>query len=148
MKFEPKSAREAAATQYSWLLPASTYDFEIVEAVDGVSSKGNDMATIMLRIENADGKEFKVRDYIVATEGMAYKVRNFAESIGMLAAYESGDMPASAMLGKTGRAKIAIEPEKDAFPAKNFVRDYLKAGVSAPAMTKTPPLDDDEIPFS
>lgn len=142
MKFEPKTAQEI---DESGLLPAGVYDFEVMEAEDTTSKAGNDMAALVLRVENDDGRGFKILDWLVATDGGAYKVRHFAESVGLLAEYEKGDMPAGVMIGKIGRAKIAVKPAEGQYRSKNVVADYVSGGAVAPAASRG--MADDEIPF-
>lgn len=142
MRFEPKSAQEV---DEAGLLDPGLYDFEVMEAEDKESKAGNDMVALGLRIEDHNGRGLKVLDWLVATDGGAYKVRHFAESVGLLAEYERGDMPAGLMIGKTGRCKITIKPANGEFRAKNAVADYVGAAVEP--VTRTAALVDDEIPF-
>lgn len=142
MRFEPKTAAEI---DEAGLLEAGVYDFEVMEAEDTTSKAGNDMVALVLRAENAEGRGFKLLDWLVATEGGAYKVRHFAEAVGLLAEYENGDMPAGVMIGKTGRAKIAVKPAEGQYRAKNTVADYVPGGAENAPRTKE--LLDDEIPF-
>lgn len=142
MRFEPKTAAEI---DEAGLLAAGVYDFEVMEAEDTQSKAGNDMAAIVLRVEDENGRGFKILDWLVATDGGAYKVRHFAESVGLLSEYEKGDMPAPMMVGKVGRAKIAVKPADGQYRAKNTVADYVLD--SAPSMKSKRDDIDDEIPF-
>lgn len=142
MRFEPKTAQEV---DEAGLLEPGLYDFEVVEAEDTTSKAGNDMAAIALRIEDGAGRGFKVLDWLVATDGGAYKIRHFAESTGLLAEYERGDLPAGYMLGKTGRCKIKVKPAEGEYRAKNTVADYVGAAIEP--VEKTAQMADDEIPF-
>lgn len=140
MRFEPKTAQEI---DESGLLDPGLYDFEVMEAEEKTSSKGNDMVALAIRVEDNDGRGFKILDWLVATEGGAYKVRHFAESVGLLAEYEKGDMPAGVMIGKTGRCKLGIKPAEGQYRAKNTVADYVGAAVEGEKVREL----DDEIPF-
>ena len=147
MRFVPKSAEDADAFG---LLKPGVYDFCVQSADDGVSKAGNEMIVVDLAIEDADGDVSVVRDYLVGSDGMAYKVRHFAESTGLVALYDKGDMPASAVKGAVGRCKIAIEPAKGEYRAKNKVVDYVApqtAEAKAAIKKQTAELDDDSIPF-
>lgn len=143
MRFEPKTAQEI---DEAGLLDPGLYDFEVMEATDKESKAGNDMVELALRIEDPSGRGFKVLDWLVATDGGAYKVRHFAESTGLLAEYEKGDMPAGVMVGKTGRCKLSIKPAEGQYRAKNAVADYV-GGAVEPVGVKRTDLDDSEIPF-
>lgn len=146
MKVEPKSEQEV---QEMGLAAVGVYDFLVVEADDKQSKVGNDMAVIKIKIEDSDGREYKIVDYLVAIDSMAYKIRHFAESVGLLTEYEKGDMPAEFFLGRTGRCKLAVQPAKGEYRAKNVVSDYLPStkigGVPAQSFDRSEL--DDEIPF-
>lgn len=141
MRFEPKTDQQI---DESGLLEPGLYDFEVMEAEEKQSKAGNDMVALILRIEDSDGRGFKVRDWLVGTEANAYKVKHFASSVGLLAEYEKGDLPAGYMVGKTGRCKIKIKPANGEYRAGNAVADYIGATVEAP---KAKQLVDDDIPF-
>lgn len=142
MRFEPKTSQEIDESN---LLDPGLYDFEVVEAADKISRTGNEMVALALRIEDHNGRGNKILDWLVATDGGAYKVRHFAESTGLLAEYEKGNMPAEFMVGRTGRCKLSIKPATGEYRAKNTVADYIGAAVEP--VTKTTTMVDDEIPF-
>lgn len=147
MRFTPKTSKEI---DDDFLLDPGLYDFEVVEAEDKTSKAGNDMVAIGIRIEDANGRGFKVLDWLVGTDGGAFKVRHFAEAVGLLAEYEKGDLPAGYMIGKTGRCKLTIKPGSGEFRAKNAVADYIAGGAVEPVgrTAKLPDsFDDDTIPF-
>ena len=77
MRFQPKTEQEVAG---DGVWPASEVDFEILEATETVSKTGNEMIKLRVRIYNAEGRSKTLFDYLVATEGWAYKVRHFAEA--------------------------------------------------------------------
>lgn len=146
MKVTPVTAKQAEAMG---LIPRSLQDFEVLTADEETSKSGNEMLKVKLGIEH-DGRTRWVTDYLVATEGMAYKVRHFAESIGLLAEYEAGDLHAADVRGRAGRCRVGIEPAKDDFPAKNKIIDYVPMGTAmkaAAGAASTSDLVDDEIPF-
>lgn len=148
MKFAPKTETEV---QEAGLQPAGDYDFEVAEASDEVSKKDNEMIKLKLRVYSDNGGYFTVFDYLL--ESIPYKLRHFAYATGVSPAYEAGTLLARDCDQRTGRCKIAIQPAKDGYPAKNIVRDYLpeekQNGAAAPKPTTkpAPELVDDEIPF-
>ena len=144
MRVDPKTEQEV---EEGGLLPAGEYDFEVADAEDTRSKKGNDMIVLALAIEDGDGRRHKVTDYLL--DAVPYKVRHFASAVGMLKEYEAGNIPAHLLKGRTGKCRLRIDPAKDGFRAKNSVQDYVKeSGGAAPAV-KAPAsgLIDDEIPF-
>lgn len=144
MRFEPKTEKEV---QEMNLRDPGEYDFLVVSAEDKLSGAGNEMAEIKLQMEDAGARNFTLTDYLVGTPGMAFKVRHFAETAGLLAEYEKGNLPAEFMEGRTGRCKVGIQPAQGQYRAKNIVVDYVGTGARGPVTAKTPELVDDEIPF-
>ena len=152
MRFQPKTEREIAE---AGLLPAGEYDFEVLEAEDTQSKAGNDMVALKLSVYDKDGATRRVDDWLVDTDGGAYKIRHFASATGLLTLYEKGSLPASEMIGRVGRCKIAIRKDKTGnYPDKNSVTDYVKAPEKeqSDAVPKRAPATvaqelDDDIPF-
>lgn len=140
MRVEPKTEKEV---QEMNLRDPGEYDFLVADATDKLSAKGNEMVELKLQLEDGDGRQFVIFDYLVSIDSMAYKVRHFAETTGLLPQYEKGDLPAELMVGHTGRCKIGVQPAKGQYQAKNVVSDYLGVGSADPVKQ----LVDDEIPF-
>ena len=152
MRFAPKSENELASAN---LWGPGEYDFEVNAAEEATSAKGNDMVKLTVWVFNHEGQRRTVFDYLVDTEGGAYKIRHFAEATGLLPQYERGELLADDMAGRTGRCKLTVQKDKSGqYPDKNGIGDYLKpkAGarpLSAPAQRKPVPAGDidDDIPF-
>ena len=158
MRFQPKTEAEIEA---AGLWPKGAYDFAVRDAADKVSEKGNDMIELDVEVVNGDGETRTVKDWLVATDASAYKIRHFARATGMMDAYQRGELKAKAMIGKTGRCQIGIKKDKGGqFRDKNGIIDYIDPAESgdapaprpkAPARTPAPSGgdfdDDDEIPF-
>lgn len=124
------------------------YDFAVVDAIEKLSKSGNEMVELKLQMEDKEGRQFTIFDYLVSTESMAYKVRHFAASVGLVAQYDKGDMAAEYMLGRTGRCKLGTKPAKDGYPAQNKVNDYIGTSAEEPVKELAAADDfDDQIPF-
>lgn len=152
MRFEPKSEKEIAEAN---LWPAGEYDFEITEAAEEVSKKGNDMVHLQVTIYNQDGNSRRVDDYLVSTNEAAFKLRQFAESVGLLTQYEGGEITADEMIGRAGRCKVIVKKDNTGqYADKNAIGAYLKPkaaqqkanGGAARPTTLAQDLSDD-IPF-
>lgn len=148
MNFTPMSEKELAEAN---LLPAGEYDFEVFEAVDTISRAGNEMIALKLWVFNANGRKFTVRDWLVANN--VEKIASFCRAVGLDNEYHAGTVAAEDMQGRTGRAKIKVNPAGQ-YPASNGVSFYVKpkaggATAPAPALARKPALAgiDDEIPF-
>lgn len=149
MRVDPKTEKEIAE---EGLLTAGEYDFEVTGAEETESKKGNEMVALKVRVFDMDGRGHQILDWLVSIDSSAYKNRHFAEATGLLDEYESGNLPASIMIGKTGRCKVVIKKDTTGqYGDKNGIADYLKPKVAstrraAPAKSVSADLDD-EIPF-
>ena len=146
MKFQPKTEQEI---QESGLWPAGEYNFEIIDSEDAVSSNGNDMIKIKVRIFNPEGKSIILFDYLL--EAMAFKLRHCAEACGIIDKYNSGNLRAEDFMAKAGMLMLEIQNESSdkktgkKYPKKNFIADYIKDN----GTTFPPPksFHDDTVPF-
>ena len=118
MRFEPKSSEELAMES---LLPEGVYPFEVMQATDKISQAGNEMIELKL-VVFGDGSTPHVFDYLL--EKLAYKLRHFAETTGLLAAYEAGELTAEMCLNREGYCKLAVE-KKAGYEPRNTVKDYV-----------------------
>lgn len=155
MRIKPLSEEEAAA-QSADLWPNGTYDYEVREATEKESASGNEMVELEVWIYDQAGGRRLVFDYLVSTEKAAWKIRHFAASCGLLEQYNSGNLMANEMVGRTGKCQVGTQPAKDQYPAKNIIREYTKAEQKNPAQAHRPAMArskvpagdiDDEIPF-
>ena len=75
MNFTPKSEKELSEEN---LFPAGIYPFEILEATDKTSKKGNDMIELKLRVFHGERHQI-VNDYLL--ESIGYKLRHAAVTL-------------------------------------------------------------------
>ncbi len=149
MRFQPKSEKELAE---DGLLPAGEYDFEVLKATEKTSKAGNEMIEVLHWAYGPDGEKSLVTDFLM--EKIAYKLRHFASAVGLLADYESGNLSAASLAGRTGRFKLAVEASKDSqYPPKNTVKDYVVPKVAGEVVAVAAPVSaaadegDTGIPF-
>ena len=160
LSFNPKSEDEIkadAAKRGPW--PKGNYDFEVVNYANEISSKGNPMIKLALRVFHPDGTTRMVFDYLLPA--MEFKLRHACECMGLMQQYESGELDAEDFDGRNGKLALNIRKGTGDFPDQNVVADYLKpdGGAAAPArMSMGAPAQsrggkassanlDDEIPF-
>jgi len=147
MKFKPMSDLDADTQANAFrLFQRGIYDFEIVEAKERISSAGNNMMEMRVKIFDKEGHFRTIFDYLVDSDATGYKLRHFAKATGLLAHYEKGKMTAQECEGKAGRCQVIIQKDRNnVYPDKNVISDYLPmlAVGAAPATS----LEDDEIPF-
>lgn len=165
-----KEEADAGGTFAPW--KPGDYEFEVHGAADDVSDAGNEMIKLTLWVFDADGNKRTVFDYLTGDEKSSWKVRHFAEAIGLLASYERGELDPYDIEGKTGKLKLRIKPANTNYPANNSVQDYIPlgdlpektprpaarasaptrgastGGASRPAVPSTSREMDDEIPFA
>lgn len=152
---------DKAASEFG-LWPPGDYDFEVYDASEETSAAGNEQIKLTLHVFNTEGARRTVFDYLVGTQGMAYKIRHFAEATGIVAQYEKGNLMPSEIVQRTGRLKLRIKKGTNGYPDQNAVQDYIKAGdrtsdIKIPSAAyhkpasrgvKSPAGDiDDDIPF-
>jgi|ERR1044071_770516 hypothetical protein len=128
MKFQPKTEEEL---QHMGLIDAGVYPFQVMEAVDKKSKSGNDMIEIKIKIWDSEGRERQCFDYLL--ESMAFKLRHFCETTGLIDKYNLGQIQSSDCIGKSGNVELIIQqgkqkPEGGYYPDKNSVKDYIKSG--------------------
>lgn len=153
MKFAPKTEQqleqERKEAEQNRLMPFGTIcDFEIVNADDKVSSAGNDMIKLAVKVFKPSGEEQIVDDFLL--ESMEYKLRHAASACGLIDKYSAGELHAYDFPGKTGKCKMGIKRDKTGqYPPKNVINNYIKRpdNESGAAPAKTAADLDDEIPF-
>jgi hypothetical protein len=125
MQFKPKSEEEVRR-----IFSKGSYAFKVIDAIEKNSSKGNPMIELNLEIYHniITGKTNLVRCFLMTSEpNFEFLIRHFCYSIGMIEAYESGNLIASTLVGKIGTAVIGIEVDKDGkYPDKNRVLDFIE----------------------
>lgn len=101
-------------------------DFEVTQAIEKKSSKGNDMIELHLRCTDNNGKSVTVYDYITCVN-MEWKIKLFCDSIGKPEYYTQGEIDAKWVEGMTGRAEVYLQEDKTGqFKPKYVVKNYLK----------------------
>ncbi len=157
MRFTPLTDEEAAE-QSNNLWPAGMYDFEVRQADETTSqTSGADMIKLEVWIFNTEGGRRLCFDYLVSSPKAAWKIAQFCASCGLSEQYKSGNLMTAEIIGRTGQCEVVVQPARDAFPAKNVIKTYLKSK-DAPATRAAPnprkPVHagagsdlDDEIPF-
>lgn len=126
MRIQPKSQEQI---DLEGLIEPGVYDFELIKAEDKVSKKGNEMIKATLKVFHGDTSSL-VDDYLM--EAMMGKLLHFCNEVGLSDLYQAGELHAADCVGKCGKVKIVVEPEKTieqdgeskTFAAKNSVKDY------------------------
>lgn len=150
MKFQAKAEEELGKRV---VLDPGEYPFEVIEAIETFSKKGNEMIQLKVKVNGV----VTLRDYLL--DAMDFKVKHFCEATGLHRLYKSGELRDFDCRGKTGRLEVGIETGQDrngeAYD-RNHIIDYcaldeLEFPAPAPAPTPTQhnivAFDEDDIPF-
>lgn len=157
--YDVMSEQEAIEERFN-LLKEGEYDAVIASSEDRVSaSSGNPMMAITLQVFDEAGKARDVRDFLVFTKTMMWKVIHFSDSAGLLKVYEDGKLCSEAAVGNRVRVKIGVEeggeipqdklkgkPVGSKYPDKNKVEAYIKKADQKTVSGKDE-FPDDDLPF-
>lgn len=157
--YQPISEQEAITERYQ-LLKEGEYDAVISASVDKVSANsGNPMMDMTVAVYDENGKYHDVRDFLVFTKQMMWKVINFAKSADLMSDYETGTLCSDKVIDVRVRVKVAIEEGREIaidklkgkllgskYPDKNKIEDYIKKSDSKSG-TNDDPFQDDDIAF-
>lgn len=120
--FHPKTDEEIERMH---LLPDGTYRFTVRNAVEAVSKSGNPMVRIDIEIYGHDGGSILTSDYLVSSDKMAWKIKHFCDTLGLLEQYQKGGLEAQNLIRLQGYAQVVTEKRSE-YPARNKVKDYGK----------------------
>lgn len=149
--FEPMNEQQAQRASSGCFDPG-TFPFGVLDVEAKDSSAGNPMLVVKLKVQTNEGVR-QVREYIMLTGAMAWKLRKLCEALGILPQYETGVLDEQEMVGLYGKAEFDIEEGNNGFPDKNRVREYIPATEQRAPSTPTPSsaapdeVSEDDIPF-
>lgn len=160
--YDAMTEQEAMNSRYQ-LMKDGEYDAVIITSEDKISANsGNPMMDMTLHVYDEDGKSHDVRDFLVFTKSMMWKVIHCADSAGLNKEYMEGKFCSDLVNGCSVRVKIGTEigseipedklkgkPLGSRYPNKNKVEDYIKKEDQKPLAHKAGEDDilSDQIPF-
>ncbi len=159
--YEVMNEQEAMQERFQ-LMKEGEYDAIISASQDTKSANsGNPMMDMTVSVFDDNGKSHDVRDFLVFTKTMMWKVVHMADSAGILKEYEEGKLCSETVIGKRVRVKINVEqggiipedklkgkPLGSKYPDKNKIEDYVKKEDQKPLATNNDdPFKDDDIAF-
>jgi hypothetical protein len=142
------TAKTEKELQEELVIPEGEYNIEVLDANDKTSKAGNEMIELGLKVFKDDGSHILVTDYLM--EKILYKLKHACECFGLQKEYKNESVVANDFIGKTGKAKIVIQVDKEGkYPDKNGVKDYVvKDGQKIEDYEANgEPLESDDIPF-
>lgn len=156
--YEVMSEQDAMNERFQ-LLKEGIYEAVVTVSQDTISSKGSPMMDITLSVYDANGKTHDVRDFLVFTKQMMWKVVHFADSAGMMKEYEAGKFCSETAINKRVQVKLTVEqgseipqdrlkgkPLGTRYFDKNKVEDYIKQGEKVATENNPSPFMDDDMP--
>lgn len=155
--YEPMTESQAMKERFQ-LLQDGTYDACIRKVSERQSSSGNWMFEVSLDIYHPEGGINSIRDYLVFTKGMMWKIIHCATSAGLLKEYEEGKLTSELLIDKNVKVvvksqagnlipedKLNGKPPGSKYPDKNVIEDYLKSETVTSSANDL--FKDDDIPF-
>lgn len=133
MKYQPREERDIRS---ALVVPAGEYDFEVVDAEEKVSKKGNDMIEMQLKVF-IDVEEVRVKDWLVpGTDLGDLKLNQFAHATGLQDIYFNSGLTAYSCVGACGRLRLGITSSAE-YGTQNAVKSYVSQRAGAD-QTDTP----------
>ncbi len=133
------------------------YPFTVVEATlkktkGGLDNKGqpkdiHPMLELLMEFHDQNGVIKKQRDWIVFSEGMDWKMRHLADTLGLIELYDNNTITEHHLPRKHGVFSLGIrEDEYQGEKRKvNFVKDYVKKQLAETANSNN--FINDDIPL-
>lgn len=149
--FVPKTDLEIQNVQNRALLTDGVYPFLVKDVKITISKSGNEMLEVQLNVIDREANGRSIRDYLMATDTMIFKLKHFCDTIGMSEDYAKGNINPFKCVGRSGKVIIATQKgnAKDDgsgyYPDKNTVKDYVKQ--EAVQKEEKAPFIDDDIKF-
>lgn len=152
--YEVLTEEQAMAERFQ-LMKEGVYEAVVHTSMDTLSKgSNNNMMDMTLRVFDEQGKEHDIRDFLVFTKGMMWKIIHFAESAGLMNEYNAGKLCSAIVVDKVVKVKVSIEKGKEipadklkgkapgtCYSDKNKIEDYVSNE------DNDNKIKEDEIPF-
>lgn len=131
-------------------------DFEVIKSEAKESKAGNLYISLQFKAWDSQGNHGTVFDHLMlAADKMQWKTRHFFEATDHIDMHEKGEWEDSDLVGFTGKFNIKMGKEKNGYPAKLEVVDYVgttakqqtSGGIKMPPSVMQDDFKDDDIPF-
>src|SRR5215208_4347659 len=135
--YEPMSEEECMKERYS-LMNDGIYQGRISKVSTRRSSTGNPMAEVGVEVYDKEGKIHYLKDYLVFTSKMMWKIKHAADSANLTKEYEEKKFHPLHLEGKNVMVavntqkgqeipfdKLGDKPVGSKYPDKNVVNDYV-----------------------
>lgn len=133
------------------VLPAGEYPFAILSVEQKKTKAGdNEMLCLELIAFDINGRERKVKDWVVFMDSFMWKFKHLCETCGLKDKYDENLVEAKDFLGKHGIVKLSVaDYEKNGDIMKvNKVVDYVTTNkLNTVAQNSSNDFKDDDIMF-
>lgn len=160
MAFNYRPHTEAEIKSFT-LMTKGIYTFEVIEVHETdqyghplVDKNQNAMFKVRLKLWDQEGRERYLFDFFSSADSMAWKLRHYCSTIGLLDDYDAGKFKPVDALNCNGKCEVIIRPARpkndgsgDFWPESNSVKDYIKSDkdivLQSQAKVDTNFVDDD-----
>jgi len=135
--YKPLNEEEVMQARFN-LLPDGEYDGLVTASIRKNSSTGNTMADMNVKLFDKNGESHDVRDFLIFTDKMLWKIKHFCDSSGQAKEYSNGAFTPELANNQRIRAvvckqvggeipmdKLNGKPFGSKYPDKNVIQDYL-----------------------
>ena len=159
--YTPMTEEQAQRERYA-LMEDGTYDALVTNVNERPSSTGNAMGELSLDVYDNEGKVHALKDYLVFTPKMLWKIKHAADSAGFSKEFEAKQFRPRMLEGKNVKVNVRTQigkpiPEDklkgkapgSVYPDRNVIDDYVMTDRGAVKYSSGPAHADmnDEIPF-
>lgn len=161
-KYPVLSEEQAQQARFS-LLKEGVYRGKIIHSLERVSASNNDMYELIVKVYH-DKVPYEIKDFLILTHKMVWKLIHCARSCGLEAEYLSATLIDETLMNQDVFIQIGIDKGKEIpkdrlngkppgsrYPDKNIIVDYL---VESEIQDKIEPLShakdefiNDDLPF-
>ncbi len=157
--YKPLNEEEVMKARFN-ILPNNVYDAYVTSAIRTKSGADNVMADIMVKIVDNEGNTHEIRDFLVFTQKMLWKIKHFCDSAGLQQKYEEGNFQPEDAKDKHIRVLVGTKigdvipfdrlgdrPEGSRYRDKNIIIDYVAREPITVVNAANQNHFDDAIPF-
>jgi len=130
------------------LLEPGIYQFQVLNAEDCISKRGNEMIKLVIKVWDKDNhKPYIIYDYLL--EAFPHKIKHFTDVTNLAHRYQSGVLCAEDCINNIGYAHVVISSGDGEYPDRNSIKDYVKSDEKINMLPNNQQdiLEEEDIPF-
>lgn len=106
--FTPLNDEELQRLRATSVLQPGDYDFITLGAEEKQSRAGDMMVVVTLKVKRHDGKDFEMKDWLVYSPSMLWKVKNYWECVGHPQQYYNPTVNVRDFYNKAGKVRTKL----------------------------------------